>query len=268
MSNYKYFWSLDGSEHSVEMVQVEGTHGRPFLFGECEEKRAIEIQNFFMATVPVTQALWTHVLGVGTNPSHFRGDHRPVENVSWHDVTGADGFLCRINASGMAAEMAREMGVAGACIRLPTETEWEYAARGGPHWTEGFQFSGSDDAEAVAWHDRNSGGPRESAFWERRPRSNRLLGTETHDVALKRPNQLGIYDMSGNVWEWCQDCFTCDTSSIPSDGSPFVGNCAEHVLRGGCHHNQAIHCTVSKRYQIVAEHRDECVGFRLALSSQ
>lgn len=268
MSNLKYCWRVDGSDHSIVMAYVESTNGHPFLFGEGQERRAIEIQGFFMATVPVTQALWTHVMGVGTNPSHFRGDRRPVENVSWHDVTGSDGFLRRINASDIVAEMAHGAGRAGASFRLPSETEWEYAARGGPRWAEGFQFSGSNDAEAVAWYDRNSGGPREPGFWERRPRSNHLLGTETHDVALKTSNQIGIYDMSGNVWEWCQDCFTRNTSNIPTDGSPFVGNSSERILRGGCHHNWAIHCTVSKRYKIVAEHRDECVGFRLALSSK
>jgi len=269
MSNLKYCWRVDGSDHSIVMTYVEGTNGRPFLFGEGHDKRAIEISDFFMATVPVTQALWTHVMGVGSNPSHFRGDCRPVENVSWHDVAGPDGFLCRINASDIIAEMAREVrgSSAGVSFRLPSETEWDYAASGGPRWADGFQFSGSNDIEAVAWYDRNSGGPREPGFWERRPRSNHLLGTETHDVGLKAPNRLGIHDMSGNVWEWCQDCFTRDTNAIPTDGTPFVGDSPERVLRGGCHHNWAIHCTVSKRYAIVAEHRDECVGFRLALSS-
>ncbi|MBI4327872.1 MAG: formylglycine-generating enzyme family protein [Chloroflexi bacterium] len=266
MNNLKYHWRVGGADHWIEMAYVEGTNGRSFLFGEGEERRTIDIPHSFMATVPVTQALWTHVMGTGSNPSHFRGDRRPVENVSWHDVTGSDGFLCRMNASVIIAEMAHQAGSTGASFRLPSETEWEYAARGGPRWADGFQFSGSNDIEAVAWYDKNSGGPREPGFWERRPRSSHLLGTETHDVALKTPNQLGIYDMSGNVWEWCQDCFTRDTSAIPTDGTPFVGDSSERILRGGCHHNWAIHCTVSKRYEIVAEHRDECVGFRLALS--
>jgi formylglycine-generating enzyme required for sulfatase activity len=207
-------------------------------------------------------------MGVDSNPSHFRGDCRPVENVSWHDVAGPGGFLCRINAGGVIAEMARQVrGNPGVSFRLPSETEWEYAASGGTHWADGFEFSGSNDVEAVAWYDRNSGGPREPVFWEQRPRSNHSLGTETHEVGLKAPNRLGMYDMSGNVWEWCQDCFTPATRAIPTDGSPFSGGSPERVLRGGCHHNQAIHCTVSKRYAIVTGHRDECVGFRLALSS-
>jgi formylglycine-generating enzyme required for sulfatase activity len=144
MSNLKYCWRVDGSDHSIVMAYVEGTNGRPFLFGEGHEKRAIEIEisDFFMATVPVTQALWTHVMGAGSNPSHFCGDRRPVENVSWHDVAGPDGFLCRINASDIIAEMAREVrGSAGVSFRLPSETEWDYAASGGPRWADGFQFA-------------------------------------------------------------------------------------------------------------------------------
>jgi formylglycine-generating enzyme len=133
-------------------------------------------------------------------------------------------------------------------LRLPSETEWEYAARGGQHWSEGFGFSGSDDIETVAWYDRRH-------------------GDHTQPVALKMPNQLGIYDMSGNIWEWCQDVFTRDLARIPEDGTPCLGPGDERVLRGGCFHNWAIHCTVSKRYEIAHEYHDGCIGFRLAISA-
>ena len=267
MNNLNYRWRLDGADHSFVMNFVEGTKGRQFLFGECQSSRAIKIPDFFIATIPVTQALWTLVMGADRNPSHFRGDRRPVENVSWHDVTDRGGFLSRINSSEILTEMTRQLsGDSKAGFRLPSETEWEYAARGGPQCADGFQFSGSNDIDSVAWYDRNSGGPREGGFWQKRPRSNHVLGTETHDVALKGPNQLGLFDMSGNVWEWCQDYFTRDVGAIPSDGTPFVGDGSDRILRGGCHHNWAIHCTASKRYEIDAGHRDECIGFRLALS--
>ena len=135
MSNLKYCWRVDGFDHSIVMAYVEGTNGRPFLFGEKHGKRAIEISDFFMATVPVTQALWTHVMGAGSNPSHFRGDCRPVENVSWHDVAGPDGFLCRINGSDVIAEMAREVrGVpesAFDCLQKPNGNMPLVAGRAG-----------------------------------------------------------------------------------------------------------------------------------------
>ena len=266
MNELRFSWPDFDTDHSLTMTPVKGTVGRPFLFGEGSEKRPIEIRDFHMATVPVTQSLWSHVMGTDRNPSRFRGDSRPVENVSWHEISRPGGFLTRINESQLMEEMAHAFhGSIQLKFRLPTESEWEYAARGGPRWADGFRFSGSNDIETVAWYDQNSGGPRESGFWKRRPRSNHLLGTETHDVGQKAPNQLGIYDMSGNVWEWCQDCFKHDIHAIPADGTPFQDGSQERILRGGCHHNSDVHCTVSKRYAITADHKDECVGFRLAL---
>jgi formylglycine-generating enzyme len=246
MRTIKYNGKSGDLDHAVEMVYVPGTDGRPFLFGEGKQRRAIEIPGFLIATVPVTQVLWTHVMG--SNPSNRRGDLRPVENVSWDNVTGPDGFLRRINSSSILAELAGQVpGNTRANIRLPAETEWEYAARGGIHWADRFQFSGSNDIEAVAWYEENS-------------------GDQTHDVGQKAANQLGIYDMSGNVWEWCQDCFTPDISNIPAVGSPFAGPSSERVLRGGCYHSWAIHCTVSKRYEIEHKYRDGCIGFRPVLA--
>ena len=112
----------------------------------------------------------------------------------------------------------------------------------------GWTARARNDIEAVAWYKDNS-------------------CDLMHDVGLKAPNQLGIYDMSGNAWEWCQDSFTRDTNQIPTDGTAFIGDSDERILRGGCYHNWAIHCTVSKRYEIDAASSDGCIGFRLVLSA-
>jgi formylglycine-generating enzyme len=176
-----------------------------------------------------------------------RGPELPAENVSWDDLTRPGGFLDWANESPLAAALRARLG-AGVRLRLPSETEWEYAARGGPHWTDGYRFSGSDDVAAVAWYDRRH-------------------GDHTQPVAGKAPNQLGLYDMSGNVWEWCQDVFTPDARAVPADGRPFAGPGAERVLRGGCFHNWAAHCTVSKRYEIASDFHDGCIGLRLVAAS-
>jgi formylglycine-generating enzyme len=247
MESISYRWNARDTNAVFDLVLVRGTYGQPYSFGEGADARPIEIQDFFIGIVPVTQALWTHVAGAQTHPSVRQRADLPVENVSWDDITRDGGFLDRMNASPVRAAILAKLTARSGTFRLPSETEWEYAARGGPHWRDGFRFSGSDDIDAVAWYERKH-------------------GDHTQPVARKAPNQLGIHDMSGNVWEWCQDVFTRDIARIPQDGTPFVGPGEERVLRGGCFHNWAVHCTVSKRYEIVHDFHDGCIGFRLVLS--
>lgn len=265
-----YGWRADGGDHELRLIHVPGTAGKPYLFGAARTRPEIEISDFYIGATPVTQALWLHVMG--EMPS-ARGELcAPVENVSWHHVTAPGGFLERLNDSAARASIAASHP--SLTFRLPSETEWEYAARGGPRWTDGFAFSGSNEPDDVAWY-----GPRWSKLdgfissvlgpgpgWRfanlRRPR----WPTRTHAVASKKPNQLGIYDMSGNVWEWCEDVCTDDINAVPRDGRPYLGPGDERRLRGGCHHNWDLHCTVSWRYGITPDAHDGCIGLRLVLA--
>ena len=262
-----YHWQAIGSEHTLELVEVPGTNGEPYLFGREPNRRPVEVAPFYIATTPVTQALWLHVMG--SNPAARQDLRCPVENVSWQHITEPGGFLDRLNNSEILTSIKPDLR-----FRLPSETEWEYAARGGPHWKDGFIYSGSNDPDEVAWY-----GPR---WTQVHSLFSSLLGprlgwkfigrvrffkkrTRTHDVARKAPNQLGIYDMSGNVWEWCEDLCTDDLNAVPTDGTPYLSAGDERRLRGGCHHNWNLHCTVYWRYGIIDDAHDGCIGFRVVL---
>ena len=265
-----YRWREGGDEHELRLVPVPGTAGTPFRFGREPNAKPVEIADFHMSHTPVTQALWVHVMG--SNPS-ARPDLRcPVENVSLEHITGAGGFLERINASPILAAVAGSDS--SLRFRLPSETEWEYAARGGPHWRDDLRFSGSNDPDAVAWFGNRWRGGR--VKWELLKRLKHwrifdaqrrgLRPTRTHDVATKAPNQLGLYDMSGNVWEWCEDVCVDALDAVPADGTPYRGAGTDRRLRGGCHHNWDMHCTVWWRYGIAPDAHDGCIGFRLVLA--
>ena len=271
MATLSYRWRVDDTEHELRLVWVPATDGKPFMFGRAPRRKPVEVGGFHIGATPVTQALWLHVMG--DNPAKSPGLRCPVEHASWEDITRTGGFLDRLNTSGILTAL----GEPGSRFRLPSETEWEYAARGGPHWPDGYVFSGSHDPDAVAWY-----GPRWNRGhqlvsdllgwplgWRLTGRVRRIIGkkaTRTHDVALKAPNQLGTYDMSGNVWEWCEDVCTDDLNQVPGDGTPYRGSGTERRLRGGCHHNWDLHCTVDWRYGIVPDAADACIGFRVVLA--
>ena len=194
------------------------------------------IKDFYMAETEVTQALYKSVMG--ENPSMFDGDDsRPVEQVSWYDAVK---FCNRLSEkeglekcySGSRDSIKCDFSRNG--YRLPTESEWEYAAKGGDK-SKGFKYSGSDDIVEVAWYRGNS-------------------GEQTHPVKSKKPNELGLYDMFGNVWEWCWD------DSYSASGSSRVG-------RGGGWCKSTCGYSVSYRGYYPSA-TDSDLGFRLARSAQ
>lgn len=234
-------FTVDGV--TFEMVPVEGgtfTMGATAEQGGADDREnpahEVTVSGFAIGKYPVTQALWEAVMG--ENPSMFEGNSsRPVESVSWEDCRE---FIEELNA---------RLGLpdaSGRSFRLPTEAEWEYAARGGNR-SRGYRYSGSDDIGEVAWYDRNS--------------SN---GT-THPVGEKGPNELGVYDMSGNVWEWCGDWYGNYPSEAERDPTgPSSGS--SRVLRGGSWDGNARGCRVSYRYYSPPGSGSRNFGLRLVLA--
>ena len=236
---------FDEINYTFSLVFVQGTGEQHFPFGLENDLLRIKIGDFFISRYPVTQILWKYI--TGNNPACSVNENKPIENVSYYDIIEEQGFLQKINAK-VKSEVSRQFPQRDSIqFRLPTETEWEYAARGGIYWGDYFIYSGSDNIDEVGWYKRNS--------WD-----------ESKIVGQKKPNQLGLYDMSGNLWEWCSDYYHADTTKIPPDGGPCLEQSEERVLRGGCFHNFGAHCTVMKRYQINPDYKDGCIGFRLALS--
>ena len=217
------------------MVYVQGG---TFMMGATSEQGSdayefekpahqVTVSSFSIGKYEVTQEEWEAVMG--SNPSHFKGAKRPVENVSWFDCQQ---FIQKLNA------------MTGKNFRLPTEAEWEFAARGGTKsW--GAKYAGNSSIDAVAWHDGNS-------------------GSQTHDVGQKSPNELGLYDMSGNVWEWCQDWSGSYSSSSQINlGGPSSGS--YRVYRGGGWLDPVRNCRVSCRSHEAPSFCNSIIGLRLAL---
>ena len=221
---------------SFDMIMVEGgtfTMGATpvqILDAEANERPVHEVtlSDYYIGETEVTQALWRAVMG--KNPSYFKKrSSRPVDQVSWYDCQK---FIKKLNK------------LTGRTFRLPTEAEWEFAARGGNE-SKGYKYSGSNSIDNVAWYRSNS-------------------GFVTHDVKTKFPNELGLYDMTGNVYEWCQDWYGSYSSSAQTNPTgPATG--FFRVLRGGSWYHDAGDCRVSNRGSRAPEYGDHDYGLRLVL---
>ena len=220
-----------------DMVYVEGG---TFTMGATSEQDSdaydnekpahqVTLSSFYICKHEVTQEEWEAVMG--SNPSNFKGNRLPVENVSWEDCQT---FISKLNS------------ITGKHYRLPTEAEWEYAARGGNR-SNGYKYSGSNILSNVAWYDDNS-------------------GNKTHEVMTKSPNELGLYDMSGNVLEWCSDWYNGEYYAIsPSNNPKGPSSGSYRVRRGGSWFNFARFCRVSYRSDRAPSHRCSDLGLRLVL---
>lgn len=225
-----------------KMVYVEGgtfqmgatpEQGRD-AFGNEKPIHDVTLSDFHIGETPVTQALWKEVMGEDPIFYRFNGDNMPMEHVSWEDCWN---FIQKLNR------------ITGRTFRLPTEAEWEYAARGG-NKSKGYKYSGGNSIDDVAWcYDNNT--------WPDRPQP----------VKTKYPNELGLYDMSGNVREWCSDWYGKYSKSAQTNPTgPTSGY--SRVLRGGSRGDIALQCRVSDRQDNCPQYRDSISGFRLALVHQ
>jgi formylglycine-generating enzyme required for sulfatase activity len=198
--------------------------------GDEKPAHSVTLGDYYIGETEVTQAQWRAVMG--NSPSDFTDcDECPVEQVSWYDMQD---FISKLNS--------RSGGVR---YRLPTEAEWEYAARGGS-LSKGYKYAGSNDLNEVAWYDDNS-------------------GNKTHPVKKKKSNELGLYDMSGNVYEWCSDwkgSYSSGSQTNPT--GPNTGVIRVH--RGGSWNYDARACRVSFRHNGGPDIRLNFLGFRLASS--
>ena len=226
----------------TEMVFV-AANGKTFTmgdnksgYGDEKEAKITFDQDYFIGRFAVTQALYESVMG--SNPAEFKGKNRPVESVSWNDIT--NDFLPKLN------QMLQKQGIKGH-FTLPSEAQWEYAAAGGQVWDKPkLEYAGSNNLHDVGWFTDNS------------------ADKYTLSVGLKEPNALGLYDMSGNVWEWCQDDYQENLASLPKNGmaSPNQKD-ASKVLRGGSYFGNCINCRVRDRSNDYPDDRYDYCGLRL-----
>lgn len=216
---------------SFTMVAISGntfTMGNESLDSDSSPEHLVTLSSYYIGETQVTQALWEAI--IGKNPSKFNDCPQcPVEMVSWND---AQEFIQKINQ------------ITGKNYRLPTEAEWEYAARGGENYT----YAGSNDIDEVAWSEEKGG-------WNTKP------------VKQKKPNGYNLYDMNGNVWEWCQDCYSSNyykKKPITNPTGPEKGS--TRSMRGGSWYSTDTSCEIGYRGNSSPKKQGNDIGFRLAIS--
>ena len=207
--------SIHSDEKPVHKVNIT----KPYLIGKYE----------------VTQSEYQEIMG--NNPSVNKGNNNPVEKVSWNDAVD---FCSKLTSSERSNGNLKK----GYVYRLPTEAEWEFAARGG-NKSKGYIFSGSNSINSVAWYEKNS-------------------GKHTHPVGQKSPNELGVYDMTGNVWEWCQDSYGAYPSGSVVDPKG-VSSGSTWVIRGGCCFDSVSDSQVTNRHYYKPDVKGFLCGFRIIL---
>lgn len=225
-----------------ETFMMKYVEGGSFIMGNSDEEvdekdrvylgtpaHQVTLSSYYIGETEVTQALWYSVMG--NNPSKDKGKRRPVTNVTWEDCQQ---FIEKLNK------------MTGKTFRLPTEAEWEYAARGG-NKSHGYTYSGSNLLDDVAWYSKR----RESCI--------------LHNVKSRQPNELGIYDMSGNVSEWCQDWYHDLYESSPQTDPSGPASGSERVIRGGSFLHPREDCIVIARKHLNPKKKMNDMGFRLAL---
>ncbi|WP_254047796.1 formylglycine-generating enzyme family protein [Prevotella sp. P5-92] len=233
-SSYPTIEKITANGVSFNMIKVDGgtfTMGatpemtNPWSYEKPTHK--VTLSSYYIGETEVTQELWNAV--VGKNPSCHKGDNLPVEYVSWKKCQE---FINKLNE------------LTGKHFRFPTEAEWEFAARGGTK-SRHTQYSGSDNINEVAWYDGNS-------------------GRKTHPVKTKQANELGIYDMTGNVWEWCSDKYGKYSSNDQID--PKGSEHGYRVNRGGGCNNSTRYSRISNRLAFASLSKGYNLGLRLAYS--
>lgn len=251
-------WQFRIEAKSSPWIFVEGGS---FMMGSSDGDRdekpvhKVTLSSFLIGKYEVTQKEWTEVMG--NNPSHWQKGNLPVEQVNWYDAVDycnkrslKEGFQPCYSISGNTSPSSWSQGTIicdwkATGYRLPTEAEWEFAARGG-NLSKGYKYSGSNDIGSVAWYKGNS-------------------RNRTKPVGNKQPNELGIHDMSGNVWEWCWDWYDSGYYAMSSISDPSgAGSGSSRVLRSGSYYNNDSNCRVSNRTYDLPDYGYYSSGFRLS----